>query len=158
MGREFQLQEQQLRMSAIPVIEPIIEQAPSVRTPSRRPAPVVIELPRTRVPRQQVARIQTRKRTSNLVSTSACFVAVSAITFCSLSLVGQVMVEKARRDGIRASARARAAANQVAELRGNIQALVSAGGIEAWAIEQGFIPVDALPVAKAVPPHGTITY
>ena len=144
-------------MSAIPVIEPIIEQAPSVRTPSRRPAPVVIELPRTRAPRQQVTRIQTRKRTSNVISTAVSFATIAAVTFCSMSLVGQVMVEKARRDGIRASGRAREAASRVAELRTQVQDVMSPGAIEAWALQQGFVPLDALPVAKAVPPHGPIT-
>lgn len=144
-------------MSAIPVIEPTIEQMPTVRPPARRPAPVIIELPRTRAPRQQVARIKSRKRTSSLVASAASFALIAGVTYGSMSLVGQVMVEKARRDSIRSTRNARAAANEVAQLRIDIQTLVSPGGVQAWALDKGFVSVDTLPVAKVVTQNGPIT-
>jgi hypothetical protein len=90
------------------------------------------------------------------VVSTASFAAVAALTFCSFSLVGQVMVEKARRDGIRATTRARGAANQVAEARLEIQKLVSPAAVDEWATVNGFVPVDAAPMAKAVPQIGSL--
>jgi hypothetical protein len=53
------------------------------------------------------------------------------------------MVEKARRDGIRATAHARQSARDVAELRAEVQDLSSARSIDDWAAGNGFIPTDS---------------
>src|SRR5256885_13193933 len=101
-------------MSALPVIEPFVEPAPVTRTrPSTRtttrtlprfPEPIIIELPRTKTRRGRVKKVETQRRVSTVVGQIASFAVVTGIAFSTLSLAGQVMVEKARRDGIRASA------------------------------------------------------
>jgi P2-related tail formation protein len=64
------------------------------------------------------------------------------VTFSAFSLAGQVMVEKARRDGIRAAQRARAASGEISALRLRVQALTSSSSIEQWAVTNGFTPAD----------------
>ena len=98
-------------MSALPVIEPFVEPAPSrpasrPRTLPRVPEPVIIELPIKRIQRGRVKQSQTQKRVSTIAGQLVGFTVITGIAFASFSLAGQVMVEKARRDGIRANARA----------------------------------------------------
>lgn len=137
-------------MSALPVIEPFVESAPVARPLPRLPEPIIIELPRTRTRRQPVRKVKTQKRASAIIGHAVGFVLVTGITFSSLSLVGQVMVEKARRDGIRASQRALTASREIATLREEVQDLSSSQSINDWATANGFVPTDAAPKAAGV--------
>ena len=138
-------------MSALPVIEPFVEPAP-VRARQRPQIhePIIIELPRTRNHRTPAKKVKAQKRTSVWIMNTASFFAVSAITFGALSLGGQVMVEKARRDGIRANKQARDASRDIATLRGSVQDLTSSQSIQQWAATNGFVPIEASPKASGV--------
>lgn len=137
-------------MSALPVIEPVVEPSPISRPLPRIPAPIIIELPRTRTHRQPVRRVKTQKRVSSLVAQTVSFVLVTGIAFSTCSLMGQVMVEKARRDGIRASDRARSASRDIAALRQDVQDLSSSQSIDGWATSNGFVPTDSAPKTPGV--------
>lgn len=137
-------------MSALPVIEPVVEPSPISRPLPRLPAPIIIELPRTRIQRQPVRRVKTQKRVSALVAQTASFLVVAGLAFSTCSLVGQVMVEKARRDGIRASDRARIASRDIAALREDVQDLSSSQSIDDWATANGFVPTDSAPKTVGV--------
>jgi hypothetical protein len=140
-------------MSALPVIEPIVEPAPRTRTAPRTlprfPEPIIIELPRPKTRRGKVQKVQAQKRAS-IVGQIAGFTVIAGIAFGTLSLAGQVMVEKARRDSIRAAARARQSSRVIADLRGDVQALTSSRSIDEWAAANGFIPTDSAPKATGV--------
>lgn len=140
-------------MSALPVIEPIVEPAPRTRTAPRTlprfPEPIIIELPRTKTRRGKVRKTQT-KRASTIVGQAVSFVLVTGVAFSSLSLAGQVMVEKARRDGIRATARARQSSRDIAAIRADVQELTSSRSIDEWAAANGFIPTESAPKAIGV--------
>src|SRR4051812_39446861 len=114
-------------MSALPVIEPIVESSPRTRTAPRTlprfPEPIIIELPRPKIHRGRVKKVQAKKRASTLFGQAISFCVITGIAFSTISLAGQVMVEKARRDGIRANARARQTSRDIAELRGDVQDL-----------------------------------
>jgi len=167
MGRAFQ-QEQQLRMSALPVIEPFVEPAPSTRTRTaprtsprtapRFPEPIIIELPRVKTRRGRIQKVQTKKRVSTIVGQLASFAAVTGITFFACSLAGQVMVEKSRRDGMRATARARQTSRDIAELRTQVQELASSRSIDEWAAANAFIPTESAPKATGVNQIALVTH
>lgn len=139
-------------MSALPVIEPYVEPAVVTRPRTRRPEPVVIELPRHRSKNKSKgkAKLESQKRVSALAMNALGFVVLSACTFSAVSLAGQVMVEKARRDSISATARARTASREIAELRQRVQNLNSSSSIEDWAATNGFIPTESTPKAEGV--------
>jgi hypothetical protein len=136
-------------MSALPVIEPFIEHAPVTRTRTaprtlpRFPEPIIIELPTVRTRKGRSKKAQTQKRVSTLVGQLASFTVMTGIAFSTLSLAGQVMVEKARRDGIRATYRARQTSREIADLRGQVQELSSSRSIDDWAAANGFIATDS---------------
>ena len=149
-------------MSALPVIEPIVEPAPSTRTRTRTaprtttrtaprfPEPIIIELPQIRTRKGRSKKAKTQKRVSTVVGQIASFAIVAGISFSTLSLAGQVMVEKARRDGIRATARARQTSREIADLRAEVQDLGSSRSIDDWAAANGFIPTESTPQIAGV--------
>ena len=137
-------------MSALPVIEPVVEPSPISRPLPRLPAPIIIELPRTKIQRQPVRRVKAQRRVSALVGQTVSFVVVAGIAFSTFSLMGQVMVEKARRDGIRASERALSASRDIAALRQDVQDLSSSQSIDDWATSNGFVPTDSAPKTPGV--------
>lgn len=140
-------------MSALPVIEPLVEPAPRTRTKPvtrtlpRLPEPIIIELPRTKTHRGRVKKVQTKKRVSTIFGQVAGFCMIMGVSFGAVSLGGQVMVEKARRDDIRATERARQTSRDITELRGEVQDLASSRSIDDWAAANGF--VQAMPSIKA---------
>ena len=144
-------------MSALPVIEPIVEPAPVTRTRTaprtlpRLPEPIIIELPRTRTRRGRVKKVQTQRRVATIFGQAASFAIITGIAFSTFSLAGQVMVEKARRDSIRANARARQASRDIAELRGTVQDLASSRSIDEWAAANGFVPLESVTRALGAP-------
>ena len=151
-------------MSALPVIEPIVEPAPSTRTRTRTaprttprfPEPIIIELPSPKTHRGRVKKVQAKKRVSSVIGQVASFAIIAGISFGTISLAGQVMVEKARREGIRAMERARQTSRDIAELRGEVQDLASSRSIDDWAAANGFIPTESVPKATGVNQVATI--
>ena len=111
-------------MSAVPVQKPIIVARPK---------------PQLRI------ELGTKPRAnSKALTRSVLFGALTLSVFFASSLVGQVMVEKARRDGIHAVARAKDAAKDVALLRDRFQAMSRASAIDAWAISHDLVPPESL--------------
>ena len=75
---------------------------------------------------------------SKVFAKSALFAVLTLSFFFSSSLAGQVMVEKARRDGLHAVERARDASKETAILRDRVQDLTRGSAIDSWALENGF--------------------
>ena len=123
-------------MSAIPILEPIMEPAAqqprSTFATHAAPAPVVI----TR--RRSKARAKTITR-AEVCTSIAAFVIISGFTSFFMSLSGNVMVETARRESIRSTEKARYAARQSTILREQVQSLTSAKAIDDWARANGFV-------------------
>lgn len=116
-------------MSALPVEKPII---------ATRPKP---QLRVEQGTRPSVA--------SNSFGRVIAFGALSLAVFFSSSLAGQVMVEKARREGMRAVQRAKDATKEEALLRDKVQALTRESAIDAWATANGFVALEALNAKSA---------
>lgn len=111
-------------MSAVPVQKPIIIARPK---------------PQLRVEQGTKPAVA-----STLFAKSAALALFVVAVFFASSLAGQVMVEKARRDGLRAVGRAREAAKEVALLRDKVQAMTQASAVDNWAQENGFVSPDSL--------------
>jgi hypothetical protein len=69
----------------------------------------------------------------------AVFGVLTLSIFFSSSLAGQVMVEKARRDNLRAVSRAKEATKEEAMLRDTVQALTRSSAIDTWAQQNNFV-------------------
>lgn len=70
------------------------------------------------------------------------FSVITVITFGASSLFGHVMVEKARRDGIRANQRLRVATSAQTTLSRQIEALSAEKDLVVWAKRNGFVAPD----------------
>ena len=101
-------------------------------------------------------RARSRVRPSVLVEKATLFLAVTVITCAASSLSGQIMVEKARREGLRAQERASVAQRSEAALRIQVNKLASAPAIEIWAQEHGFVTVDSLTPIVRAEAHGAV--
>jgi hypothetical protein len=116
---------------------------------------------RTRTEAKPQARVVSRVRPSIayiLLVKSVSFILIALMVYLSSSLFGQVMVEKARREGIRATIRAREARKAESVLRRRLDSLTSLSAVEEWAGTHGFLPPEqttpvparpAAPVAQA---------
>jgi hypothetical protein len=131
-------------MSAVPVLEPIIERpirpvrAVYVADFVSDPIAVPVIVPRHRARSRARSRAKTIDIAAVLGGTIA-FVIVAGLTCFAASLMGNVMVEKARRDGIGSMERARFAARESAALREEVQALTSPKAIDDWAQAKGLV-------------------
>ena len=108
-------------MSAVPVSRPVVNTRPRVRVTSRS--------------RANVAQL--------VIARCVMFAVVALTTSAASSLAGSVMVEKARREGIRAVDRARDARAAEAILRTKVNELTSVASIQEWALSHGFQAPDA---------------
>ncbi|HVT13437.1 MAG TPA: hypothetical protein VHE55_14315 [Fimbriimonadaceae bacterium] len=117
-------------MSAVPVQKPIIVTRPK--------------------PQLRVEQGTAPSTASRVLSRSAALASVTLAVFFASSLAGQVMVEKARRDGLHAVGRARDAAKEVALLRQSVQDMTQPSRVDEWAQENGFVSPDSL-VAQSSP-------
>lgn len=108
-------------MSAVPASRPLVHTRPQLRVVTRS---------RTKVVRIAIARC-------------VMFGVVALATSAASSLAGSVMVEKARRDGIRAVERSRDARAAEAVLRTKVNELTSLSAIQDWAYSHGFEAPDA---------------
>lgn len=104
-------------MSALPISRPQIDTRPNLRVVSG-----------------------TRPKTAIQVMTGMiAFSAITVLTFGASSLGGHVMVEKARRDGIRANQRLQAALSAQTTLTRQIEALSAEKDLIVWAKRNGFV-------------------
>jgi hypothetical protein len=111
-----------LRMSAVTVSRPVVQSRPNLRVTTRSRSKVI----------------------GAVVARCAVFAVVALATSAASSLTGNVMVEKARRDGIHAAERSRDARAAEAVLRRKVNELTSIASIQEWAIAHGFEAPDVL--------------
>ena len=96
-------------------------------------------------------------RTAPQVNLAAAFLAFAGLTyifFSAASLAGSVLAEQARRDGLKASARAAAATHEQTFLERRLDALRSLGSVDRWAIQNGFTAPDRQPNSSLVASRG----
>jgi hypothetical protein len=106
-------------MSAFPVQKPIIVTRP-------KPQLRVEEGAKPAVASQALAR-------------AACFGVLTLSVLLSSSLAGNVMLEKARRDNLRAVSRAKEATKEEAVLREKVQSMMRSSAIDRWALQNNFV-------------------
>lgn len=98
--------------------------------------PVVVRRPQSRAraaqPRRQISR--------TLMGHIVMMVVVSCITWFLMILLGNSMMENARREHIRAQSRANAARQDVARLHRRAERLASMAAIDEWARAKGYVP------------------
>jgi hypothetical protein len=82
---------------------------------------------------------------SHFIGWAMVFGVVAIFVFGSSSLAGQVMVEKARRDGIRANQRLRAAMSAQTTLSRQIEVLSNDRDLVLWAKRNGFVAPELVP-------------
>jgi hypothetical protein len=100
---------------------------------------------RSRTERRPALRVVSGTRVRPRLSDAAIlFVVVGGMAFFSSSLLGHVMVEKARREGISARARALDARKAETLLRSRIDGLTSLASVEGWAHAHGFVAPDGI--------------
>lgn len=123
-------------MSAIPVLKPPVAK-PQRRRRHRvtRPASA---------PRVQVRRARKAKARAISGVHVGLFALIACVAFLASSMLGQVMVENVRRQGLRAGERARDARKAEAILREELDALTSFQSVESWAAQQGFVAPGAV--------------
>jgi hypothetical protein len=122
-------------MSAVPVQKPIIVTRPK---------------PQLRV--EQGVRPAVA---SKVIAKTALFGVIALSCYFSSSLAGQVMVEKARRDGLRSVERSKAAVKEESLLRQSVLSMTQASAVATWAEQNHFIPPEEL-VAEAASPESKI--
>jgi hypothetical protein len=124
-------------MSAIPVIDIEVRPAPTARVGARR---TVVREIAPAAPRRQV-RIKVVPSVAERIAVRAIALGcVVAATYVGSSLGGQVMLEKARHDEIRAIARAESAKKMEDAVQSRIDQVLRPDAIEAWALSHGFVP------------------
>ncbi len=97
--------------------------------------------------RRARSRTRSKSRTSvNVAAYAFSFVVLTGGFYLASSLAGQVMVEKARREGIGARKRAYQANLAESSLRRSIDELTSFSSLEAWAAGHGFVAADQKPL------------
>ncbi len=135
-------------MSALPLLEaPTITrpqrpfQRPGV-SPRRKSVARPVARPRA-LPKQHVRALEI------FTERALLFCGVAIATFMVSSLVGHVMVEKSRRDGIAALARVREASRAENLLQEHVYALANDQAVQAWAFQHGFVaPEDSIRIAS----------
>ena len=121
-------------MSAVPVQKPIIVPKPR---------------PELRVEQGVKPAVST-----NVLSRCIAFGVLTLGVYFVSSLSGQVMVEKARREGMSAVTRAKDAVKEESTLRERVQALTRSSAVDTWAQENGFLSPDKLTAQVSAEPDG----
>lgn len=142
-------------MSAIPAVRPYLstELVATPRIASPRLEPRLQPMPRA-VPR---SRPQTSVRPlidflTDATSLACAMSVLVGLTYLSVSLAGQVMVEQTRREGIRASVRAREAHHAGAILKRQIEAMTSPKSVADFAAAYQFEIPSSIGTASGAPP------
>ena len=107
-------------MAAIPALR-----TTTVLTPAYRAAPAARAMPHV-----------------NLSAAILAFVGLTYIFYSAASLAGSVLAEQARRDGLTAAARAKAATQEMTFLQRRLDGLKSLGAVDRWAAQNGFVAPD----------------
>src|SRR5688500_3275095 len=84
-------------------------------------------------------------RAISQVNLTAAFLALAGLTYAfysASSLAGSVLAEQARRDGLVAAARAKAATQEMNFLQRRLDGLKSLGAVDRWAAQNGFVAPD----------------
>lgn len=131
-------------MSALPLLEeaPVIRpqrpvQRPGVPPRRKRTSRPVVR-PRS-MPKQQVRKLEV------LTERALLFCGVAVAVFMVSSLLGHVMVEKSRREGIAALSRLREASKAESLLQERVYAISNIESVQAWALQNGFVaPEDSM--------------
>jgi hypothetical protein len=119
-------------MSAVPVLTP----PPSRPQQRRRHRVTTRPIPSVR------ARVHSERRSrvrSTVVAQTATFAVIVCMTFIASSLFGHVMVEKSRREGLRAAERARDARKSESILRQELEGITGLDTVDGWALAHGFV-------------------
>lgn len=103
--------------------------------------PIVITRPRPDLRVEQGGRVSVA---STVGAKAMQFGLMTLCIFLCSSLAGQVMVEKARRDGLKATSRAKDAGKAESLLRAQIQELTSTAAVDAWAQTHGYFAPEVL--------------
>lgn len=104
-----------------------------------------INRPRTRTQSRTVARrpsqvrVRTKRRTatsafSNLIGHATALALVGFLLYCASALGGHVVLEQARRDGLRAAERVKRSNQELARLSDRVNRLKSLREIDRWAV------------------------
>jgi hypothetical protein len=80
----------------------------------------------------------------SLAPSTGLFLTVALATTFVASLVGQVSLERARREGISASGRAAVAENTRNDAEASLNATTGAFNVRSWARDHGFVEADAV--------------
>lgn len=121
-------------MSAVPVTTrpaPKTETVPITTGRAARAIPLPAAKPR----------VKAKSKTSSRLTT---FAIIAGLTYLVSSLTGQVMVEKARREGIRAAEKATEARKMVEELNNRLASLKDLPAVDGWAKTHNFFQPDEL--------------
>jgi len=86
---------------------------------------------------------------ATVVAHAVLVISIATLTFALSSLSGHSMMEKARRDYVRAVDRSRAAKQDLALQRERVDRLCTMGAIERWAVSRGFTPPVGAPARVA---------
>ena len=115
-------------MAAIPALRTTTVLSPTLRSaPTARAAPQV-----------------------HLSAAIFAFAGLTYIFYSAASLAGSVLAEQARRDGLAASARAKAATQEMNFLQRRLDDLKSLGAVDRWAAQNGFVAPDRAPHSSLV--------
>lgn len=147
-------------MSAIPALDVNLRPAPRTTTLHR---PTTIREIAPVKPRRETVRVVSDVKTGvrvRIVPSVAERVAtrtlilgcIAAISYVASSLTGQVMLEKARHEEIRALVRAESARKMETALRSRLDDILRPDRVEAWALGHGFVPRDAVAAPASRPP------
>jgi hypothetical protein len=92
---------------------------------------------------------------SIVLARAALFGVVTLSIFFSSSLAGQVMVEKARRDGLHAVVRAKEATKEEAMLREQVLSMKRSSAIDTWAQENRFVAPETNALSAEMEPSAS---
>ena len=107
-------------MASIPVLR-----TTTVLSPTYRSSPAARALPQV-----------------NVSAAILAFVGLTYVFYSVASLAGSVLAEQARRDGLVATARAKAATQEMTFLQRRLDRLKSLGAVDQWAAQNGFVAPD----------------
>lgn len=103
--------------------------------------PIVVTKPRPELRVEQGGKVGVLSRIGTKVFQLSLI--TLAVYLCS-SMGGQVLMEKARREGLKAVSRAKEAVKSEALLRNQVQDLTSTYAIDTWAKENGYLAPEVL--------------
>lgn len=78
----------------------------------------------------------------NLTAAILAFAGLTCVFYSAASLAGSVLAEQARRDGLVAAARSKAATQEMNFLQRRLDGLKSLGAVDRWAAQNGFVAPD----------------